>query len=266
MTPTRRPSTRKPPPTSADLRSIKTELDFAGDRPTIQRICIEVAEALEAVTLSDEHRAYIEIGRAPKKNFAQRLSTALAQKLANALRPEFAGINPDALGAKHESKSRGATGLKKLDVNYSTTQAGLGLAISVKTINFKDEKTKRYTKNIKRVDGELRAEAQDCHTRQPYAVLVALVLLPEDAASDGESVSSLKHGWNVFKHRGGRKNENGEAALFELVFLGTYSASGELAIFEISLEPPERGLPTATHDLATVVSAATGMYKQRNRI
>ena len=51
----------------------------------------------------------------------------------------------------------GAGGLKKLDVNHSTPEIGLGLGVSIKTINFLDIKTRRYTKNIKRVDGELRA-------------------------------------------------------------------------------------------------------------
>src|SRR5262249_39222508 len=122
-----------------------------------------------------EYWKFIEIGRARKKNFAQRLSNALAQKFADALRPRFPGIYPDEEGRDHERRQRGAEGLKKLDVVYATPQAGLQLSISIKTINFKDEKTKRYTKNIKRADGELRAEASDCHKYNPYALLVGVV-------------------------------------------------------------------------------------------
>jgi hypothetical protein len=81
--------------------------------------------------------------------------------------------------------AKSASGLKKIDVNYSSSRSGLELAISVKTINFKDEGTGRYTKNTKRVDGELRAEAEDVHKRQPYAVVVAYLFLPVDAATDG---------------------------------------------------------------------------------
>ncbi len=63
----------------------------------------------------------------------------------------FPGIYPDASGRGHEREQQGAEGLKKLDVIIcATEQAGLRLSISIKTINFKDEKTKRYTKNIKR--------------------------------------------------------------------------------------------------------------------
>ena len=53
--------------------------------------------------------------------------------------------------------------------------------MSIKTINFRDATTKRYTKNYTRADGELRAEASDYHERQPYAVMVAVIFLPIDA-------------------------------------------------------------------------------------
>jgi hypothetical protein len=89
--------------------------------------------------------------------------------LANALRPSFP-ILPDEFGKKQESKARTSKGYKKLDINYSTTELGLGLGVFVKTLNFKDPKSQRYTKNYSRIDNELRAEASDYHERQPYAV------------------------------------------------------------------------------------------------
>lgn len=84
-------------------------------------------------------------------------------------------------GFGQESRARTGKGLKKLDVNYSTIELGLGLGLSIKTINFRDAKTKRYTKNYTRVDNELRAEAADYHERQPYSVLCAVIFLPFDA-------------------------------------------------------------------------------------
>ena len=263
----------KAPPTSADVDSMAEELRYAGDRADIARICRDISAHLRSLNLPEHYWDYIEIGRAAKKNFAQRLSHALAQKVGNALRAEFEGVNPDVNGKYHESKSRSASGLKKLDVNYSTTQMGLGLAISIKTINFKDEKTQRYTKNVKRADGELRAEAQDCHTRQPYAVLAAIVLLPEDAASDGEAgISSLKHAWNVFKHRGGRSTSADDPSLFELLYIGTYTSDsdsagrGKVRFFEVTGEMPDWGLPETTVSLIEVLAAATRTFQMRNRI
>jgi hypothetical protein len=143
MPPQRKPKNApKAPPTSKSVDSLEAELQYAGDRAEIHSVCIEIADHLRSLHLPERYLDFIEIGRAAKKNFAQRFSHALAQKVADALRKQFSGINPDADGHYHESKSRGASGLKKLDVNYSTTQAGLGLAVSIKTINFRDEKTR----------------------------------------------------------------------------------------------------------------------------
>ena len=59
----------------------------------------------------------------------------------------FKGILPNPDGSGQESKARTGKGLKKLDVNYSTVELGLGLGVSIKTIHFRDPKTCRYTKN-----------------------------------------------------------------------------------------------------------------------
>jgi hypothetical protein len=85
--------------------------------------------------------------RAQKKNYAEALSRLLATRLANGLRPYFDGIIPDAAGRSQESKARTSKGYKKLDVNYSTAELRLGLGVSVKTLNFVDETSQRYTKN-----------------------------------------------------------------------------------------------------------------------
>ena len=58
---------------------------------------------------------------------------------------------------------------------------------SIKTIGFRDRGTGRYTKNYTARDNELRAEAEDYHLRQPYAVLAGLLFLPADAANDGRT-------------------------------------------------------------------------------
>ncbi len=121
---------------------------------------------------------------AEKKNYVQRLSNHIATCFANLLRKGFKGILPDERGGKQESPARTSRGLKKLDVNYSTSRLGLALGVSIKTINYRDAKTKRYTKNYSRNDNELRAEATDYHQRQPYAVLIAILFLPIDSCDD----------------------------------------------------------------------------------
>lgn len=261
--------TRLKPPTSPELDSLAAELRHAGDREDIAKTCTEIAEHLRTLGLPDRYWDFIEIGRGAKKNFAQRLSTSLAQKIADALRSRFRGINPDDTGRRHESKALGSLGLKKLDVNYMTPEMGLGLAVSIKTVNFKDEMTRRFTKNIKRADGELRAEAQDCHTRQPYAVLAGIVLLPMESATDGiDGRSSLKHAWDVYRHRSGRSSADADHSQFETFYIGVYDTSherhGSVLFFDMASEPPDRGLPTTTQTMSQVIDAISATFRIRN--
>src|SRR6476619_1360071 len=135
-----------------------------------------------------------------KKNFAEILSRALAQRFADALRGTFPAILPNPDGTGQESKARTGKGLKRLDVNYSTNELGLGLGVSIKTINFRDARSKRYTKNYTRADNEFRAEAADYHQRQPYSVLCAIFFLPLDSCADGggNAPSSFGHAVRIF--------------------------------------------------------------------
>jgi hypothetical protein len=73
--------------------TIKAELEKAGDRSLMT-------------------------DREAKKNYAERLSRALAQRFADALRKPFPEILPDANGDMHESKARSAKGYKKLDQRF----------------------------------------------------------------------------------------------------------------------------------------------------
>lgn len=263
MSPPRERS-RKAPPTSKDLDDFSAEMAYAGDRLRLLSRVKSLKEEL-AAKLDPEDFEFVEVtGRAAKKNLAQRFSEAIAQKIANALRKDFPGIQPDASGRGHESYSRGAGGLKKLDVNYSTTKSGLELAVSVKTINFPDHATARYTKNVKRVDGELRAEAQDCHTRQPYAVIAAYLFMPRDAAEDGgRGDSSLAHAARVLARRAGRESIDGQHARLELAFVGLYSDSGSV-VFVDPNDVPQKGLPEKTMRFSQTLEEIKRVHALRN--
>lgn len=261
-----KPKSTRRPPTSSSLDSFLTELGHAGNRPDLVARIERLRRKLKAGSLTDDEWELIEIGRAAKKNFAQRLSTSIAQKTADALRPTFKGILPDEHGHKHESRAAGARGMKKLDVNYSTTAAGLGLAISIKTINFFDEATGRYTKNVKRVDGELRAEAQDCHERQPYAVLAVYLFMPEDASRDGTGASSLKHAAETLALRAGRERHTDDHSLFEQAFLGVYFPDGTVKFFR-AMKPgdfSETGLPEQSRTFTETLAEVGKVYAARN--
>lgn len=253
------------PPTSATEDRFTSELAYAGHRSDLAERIDKLWRHLKKLDPDAVAQGLIEIGRAAKKNFAQRFSSAIAQKTADALRPDFPGIKPDAEGRGHESRSAVARGKKKIDVNYSTTSSGMELAVSIKTINFKDRASGRYTKNTKRVDGELRAEAQDCHQRQPFAVLAAYVFLPVDAAHDGKrGPSSFKHSADVLWARGGRITTKNNESLFELVYIGLYDDDGKVDFFAADERVPDQGIPGEVMTFPETLKQIRELHRSRN--
>jgi hypothetical protein len=195
----------------------------------------------------------------------------LATCLANALRSEFPGITPDETGARQESPARTSRGVKKLDVNYSTPELGLGLGVSIKTINFRDARSRRFTKNYSRNDNELRAEATDYHQRQPYAVLIALVFLPADSCDDaGTEPSSFGSAVRYFRRRAGRSDPRDDADLFERVFVALYEHEGAdrgtARFFDVDEAPPRDRRPNESEGLALadLIVEIVATYEARN--
>lgn len=213
-----------------------------------------------------------ETDRERKKNFAENLSRRLAQSVADALRARFPGITPTADGRQHERRTRSAKGVKKLDVNYSTPDLGLGLGVSIKTITAKDPKGGRFGKNFTRIDNELRAEAKDYHQRQPYAAMVAMVFLPEAACIDGSDKTPSSFGSAVrqFRYRANRRNPSNEEERFERVFVACYadagSRRGETWFLDVMTPPPRNGRPVASARLgfAEVLEEIARTYDMRN--
>lgn len=204
-----------------------------------------------------------------KKNYAEVLSRELATRFANALRSRFEGILPSEDGRGQESRARTSKGYKKLDVNYSTPQLGLGLGVSIKTINFRDPRTRRYTKNYTRVDGELRAEASDYHVRQPYATMVAVIFLPLDACDDGaRDPSSFGQAVQVFRRRTGRDDPTDDPMLFEQVYIGLYDTGeatfGDVIFFDVRDAPPKTGRPSKRLSMEGIIDGIVATYDLRN--
>lgn len=237
----------------------------------------------EVVTLADIGAALREAGErdraarggpADRKNYAERLSRGLARIFADLLRPEFPGILPAEDGSGQESPARTAHGFKRLDINYSTPELGLGLGVSIETVDFPDPRSGRYTKNFTRIDNELRAEALDYHHRQPYAVLVATVFLLADACDDaraagGDALSSFAQARRIFLRRSGRERPTDALELFEGLFLVLYDTApgsfGRITAIEVATRIPRRGRPRReVLDLPGVVARIVDIYDRRN--
>ena len=247
------PAARKPSPT--DIHSFSDALAYAEPRPAMN------ADA------------------GLKRTYGTRLSNALALLVADRLRAHFPEILPTQAGKGTESRARVARGYKKLDVNYSTLQTGLGLGVSIKTINFRDPQTERYTKNYSRNDNELRAEASDYHGRQPFAVMAAMVFLPWDAAEDagkgkaapGErDVSSYGACVKYFRARAGREEVSSEPERFERFFVCLYrwdgTKRGRVRCIDV-MQPPPRARPphdAETLSLEDALAEIRDTYDRRN--
>ena len=209
--------------------------------------------------------------QADKKNYAQRLSNAAAQVIADGLRPHYPNITPDAQGGEQEARVRVAYGTKRLDVKVTDPTLGLLLSVSIKTYSFRDYNTKtkklgRFTKNVVRNDHELRGEAAVLHQRQPYSVVIGVFFTPIEAALDGTSrgKSSFAHHCATFRKRAGRGRravtglgkpaymqlggEDTRADLCERMFIGLYETQGDrrghVRFFDVESDPPQLGLPS----------------------
>ncbi|MFI8927672.1 hypothetical protein ACIG3E_08355 [Streptomyces sp. NPDC053474] len=209
-----------------------------------------------------------------RNSYATRFANRLAVLFANSLRSTFEGILPRPDGSGQESRARTAKGYKKLDVNYSTPELGLGLGVSLKHIGYRDAKTKRYTKNYTRNDNELRAEAMDYHERQPYAVMIGVLFLPYDACDDcsgKKDPSSFGAAVKHFRNRAGRSAVDAPPDLFEKFYIALYEHSGEkrgsLDFYDVDRPKPpfgRRPYPDEVLSFEQFVEDVIEVYDSRN--
>jgi hypothetical protein len=240
-----------------------------GKRTARRRVVID--ETIVAALDAAGDRRAAQASQSAKKNYAQALSNELARKVADALRPDFPGILPDEHGKGAESRARTKKGFKKLDVNFSTLELGLALGVSIKSVNFPEGKANNYAKNVTRVDNELRAEAEDYHARQPFAVLVALYFVPVEAAenSTGKKPSSFGHMVRTLRYRAMRSRTDDPASLFEKIYIGLYVPEGpdrgKVAFFDVEDDPPWSGAPERTIGFRAVIESIRRTFVERNK-
>lgn len=127
--------------------------------------------------------------QAAKRDYSQRMSEAVALALADELRErglaDARPAPPRVLGASGaERRMAGGLGPKKVDVSWATEEPGLLLAISVKTINFRDMKSKNFQKNLTNRRSDMLMESVTLHRRFPFAVLAGLLILDHQSATD----------------------------------------------------------------------------------
>jgi hypothetical protein len=124
-----------------------------------------------------------------KKAYSEKLSEVVAQAFADELRHRGLKASRPAppgelAGSGAERRMAGGIGAKKVDVTWATEESGLLLGISIKSINFRDPKTKNFQKNLINRRGDMLMEAVTLHRRFPYAVLAGFFFFDKDAECD----------------------------------------------------------------------------------
>jgi len=125
-----------------------------------------------------------------KKNYSQKVSNVFAVALADELRrrglKEARPSSPGVVGTSGaERRMAGGLGPKKVDVTWATEESGLLMAISVKSINFVDQTTKNFQKNLTNRRTDMLFESVTLHRRFPYSVLAGYFILDKGATTDG---------------------------------------------------------------------------------
>ena len=142
----------------------------------------------------------------------------------------------------------GGIGAKKVDVTWTTEEAGLLLGISIKTINFRDRRTKNFQKNLTNRRGDMLFEAVTLHRRFPYAVLGGLFFLDHGASHDETERrrSTFLNAHTRLQMFTGREDPGGRDEQYERLYLVLIDASSSYANFKAYLVgEPDQPVPMA---------------------
>jgi hypothetical protein len=209
-----------------------------------------------------------DISPAPiKKRYSEQMSELVAQALAEELRqrgmPEArpAPVGQGGLSGA-ERRLAGGIGAKKVDVTWATEESGLLLALSVKTINFRDLRSGNFQKNLTNRRADMLIEAVTLHRRFPYAVLCGLLFLDAGASRDGTAArrSTALNAHQRLRLFTGRQDPAGRDEQFERLYLILVDASGPDPAYRVT----EVGRPHEEVQLAAALDAVVDQVAERN--
>jgi hypothetical protein len=242
---------------------------MAGDLPN--KLISTLQDVLDAAAPRPDDIAQLSTNKhrlsEEKRLYATRFANKMATCIANGLRERFPGILPDASGQGIESPAQSVRGPKKLDVNYSTPQLGLGFGISLKSVHFSEKSVRGYIHNRKRNDEELRTEASGYHQRQPYAIMIAVLFLPDEACEDASPRSPSSFGsWvRYLRPLASRHTPQDDIARYERVFVALYDRVGHrMEFFDVEKAPPKKGRPKDLLSYGEFLDEIEKTYIRRN--
>lgn len=167
-----------------------------------------------------------DASRAQKQNYSQRVSAVFAQAFAEELRER--GLDtarpapPGVLGGSGaERRVAGGLGPKRVDVSWATEESGLLLAVSIKTINFRDRRSSNFQKNLTNRRGDMLFESVTLHRRFPFAVLAGFLILDHQAAMDATQArrTTAENAHKRFRLFTGRDDPAGRDEQYERLYV-----------------------------------------------
>lgn len=228
---------------------------------------IDIDSVLRTAAISVLPKPPEDSSQAIKKRFSETLSAAMALAFAEILR-SFGLDNtrpapPGVLGSSGaERRIAGGIGAKKVDVTWTTEESGLILAVSIKSINFKDRRTQNFQKNVVNRRGDMLMEAVTLHRRFPYAVLCGIFFL--DAGANADATDRRKNTF-VNTHTRlrlftDRPDPAGRDEQFERMYIALFDTDNEDAPFEFyAVGKPDTPVPAID-----VITDLLDLVVQRN--
>lgn len=225
-----------------------------------------IDDLLEAALKSLPAKPSDTASQSDKKRYSERVSEVVAQALAAELRhrglKEARPAPPGTLDSSGaERRMAGGLGAKKVDVTWATEEAGLLLAISIKSINFRD-RSGNFQKNLVNRRGDMLMEAVTLHRRFPYGVLAGFFFLDKGAESDNTArrKSTFLNANARLRLFTGRNDPAGRDEQFEkfyLILLEATPATLDLRAFEV-------GNPNLPVPMEEVITGLLSIVAERN--
>ncbi|WP_448062254.1 hypothetical protein [Cellulomonas hominis] len=199
-----------------------------------------------------------------KNPWVNKISNTLAVAIAEELRKrgmaEVRPASPGELGLSGaERRLAGGIGAKKVDVTWATEESGLIFACSVKTIMYRDGKSKAFQKNLTNRRGDLLVEAVTLHRRFPYAVLTGLLFLDHQAATDDtpRRKSTFANAFPRLRLFTRRPDPTGREEQFERLYLLLVDPNPfqpKITCFEVNDQSTPVNLSDAFDDMVTLIA------------